>query len=471
MWRRALILAAAGWVGLTAGAGEWAIDLGRTNGVFRALHGVNGGPLCYRGVVDLTPRHRELGIPFTRLHDTVWVNADAVDIHTLFPDFRDDPGDPASYDFRVTDDVVQAVVNSGAQVVYRLGESIEHTVRKHWVHPPADPVRWAEICEGVIRHYNEGWADGFRHGIRYWEIWNEPDVRPAMWTGSDEAFLRLFEVTAKRLKRRFPDLKIGGPAVGGTGDFVGGEFRPAPFVKRFLTFCQERQVPLDFFSWHRYTADPRDLARRAVAIREVLDGHGFRAAESHLNEWNFLPDDDWGPMLKGGSNGARERWYGRMNGAEGAAFVVGSLLLLQDAPVDVANYFSGEIQGFGLFDFHGEPKRTFHGFRAFRRLLDTPIRLAVTGDLGEGQAIAAGKNAAGTEVGVVLACWRTGDERVRLSLRNRAWQGPVRWEAEGTIGAADATVLGAGRAEGDPVVVDFRLPGPGVARLRLWKSD
>ena len=71
------------------------IDFAQSNGVIRPLHGVNLGPLCYRGVVDLSAYHRELGIPLTRLHDVVWVNGDAVDISTIFRDFRNDPSQPA----------------------------------------------------------------------------------------------------------------------------------------------------------------------------------------------------------------------------------------------------------------------------------------------------------------------------------------------------------------------------------------
>jgi hypothetical protein len=34
-------------------AGELTVDFSRTNGVIRPLHGVNLGPLCYRGMVDM----------------------------------------------------------------------------------------------------------------------------------------------------------------------------------------------------------------------------------------------------------------------------------------------------------------------------------------------------------------------------------------------------------------------------------
>ena len=76
---------------VVSGAAELTVDFSQTNGVIRPLHGVNMGPLCYRGMVDLSAYHRELGVPLTRLHDVVWVNYDAVDISTIFRDFRNDP--------------------------------------------------------------------------------------------------------------------------------------------------------------------------------------------------------------------------------------------------------------------------------------------------------------------------------------------------------------------------------------------
>jgi hypothetical protein len=76
---------------VVSAAAELTVDFSQTNGVIRPLHGVNLGPLCYRGMVDLSAYNRELGVPLTRLHDVVWVNYDAVDISTIFRDFRNDP--------------------------------------------------------------------------------------------------------------------------------------------------------------------------------------------------------------------------------------------------------------------------------------------------------------------------------------------------------------------------------------------
>src|SRR5258706_10720996 len=141
---------------------------------------------------------------------------------------------------------------------------------KRFVPPPSTPARGAPICLGIIRHYNDGWAHGFHDDIRHWEIWNEPDNRPAMWTGTDEDYLHLYKVTAQAIKTKYPHLKVGGPAVGNTGTISKGELNPPAFVTAFLDFCRRENVPLEFFSWHCYTADPGELSVRARGIRRLL---------------------------------------------------------------------------------------------------------------------------------------------------------------------------------------------------------
>lgn len=448
-------------------AAEIVADFAATNGPLRPLHGVNLGPLCYRGTVDLSAYHRALAVPYTRLHDVVWLHADAVDVSTIFRDFRDDPAQPENYTFAPTDDYLQAIVAVGSKIVYRLGESIEHTPRKYRVHPPGDPARWAQICLGIIRHYNEGWAQGFRHDIRYWEIWNEPDVRPAMWTGTDAQFFQLYETAATAIKARFPELQVGGPALGNVGSFVGDTFRPAAFFTNFLAHCRARNVPLDFFSWHRYTAQPADFARLAHAVRRVLNDFGFVRTESHLNEWNYLPNNDWRPMLQEGQGASRAEWYEQMGGAEGAAFIAWAFISLQDAPVDVANFYTGEIQGFGLFNIHGVPKKTFYAFKAFRGLLDTPLRVTVREPAGGSVAALAGVRADRQGAAVLLSNFRSPERRVNLTCEHLPWQGTTRFEFLVVDAAHDLVMVREGQVEPGSAALTLELPAPAVGWLIL----
>ena len=57
------------------------------------------------------------------------------------------------------------------------------------------------------------------------------------------------------LKALDPSLKVGGPALAGRLEFLD----------QFLSYCRLHQVPLDFVSWHIYTRDAHEVARRGSA--------------------------------------------------------------------------------------------------------------------------------------------------------------------------------------------------------------
>ena len=63
--------------------------------------------------------------------------------------------------------------------------------------------------------------------------------------------------TSKLLKRRFPHLRVGGPASGTSGSFfpcgdMSSESIGMSWIKGFLQAVREHEAPLDFFSWHYY---------------------------------------------------------------------------------------------------------------------------------------------------------------------------------------------------------------------------
>lgn len=458
----ALLVAHLAWCAAAAPApaAEIVIDCAREIGAFRPLHGVNKGPLEAGGLTDLSAHFRELAVPLVRLHDCNWPNPDVVDVHVVFPNFDADPDDPKSYDFARTDEYLAAVHKTGARVVFRLGESIEHAPVKRHVHPPRDARKWAAVCVGIIRHYNEGWADGFRYGIEYWEIWNEPDNRPAMWTGTDEDYFRLYSAASKAIKARFPSLRVGGPGLGNTGRLEGEALEPAPFFRRFLEHCKRDAAPLDFFSWHAYDADPRTFAARARAVRRLLDREGFTQAESHLNEWNYLPDNDWSPATLAGQGAARQRFYDRVGGAEGAAFVACTLMLLQDAPVDAANYFAGDTGGFGLFSPHGAPRESFYAVKAFQALTETGTRLKAAGDEPGRLGAAAGMGRQRATVTVLVSNFGSADDAVGLTFKNLPWSDETIYEVVRVDAANEfqRREAGALRPGGQRIALTLRAP-------------
>jgi len=441
------------------------IDPRQSGAAIRPLHGVNSGPRQGGGTLDLSPLWKEAAFPVARLHDCHWPNPDVVDLHVLFPNPMADPEDSASYDFARTDEFVRAVHETGAAIVFRLGESIEHsTIRKH-VHPPADPERWTQAAIGVIRHYTEGWANGFRYPIQYWEIWNEPDNRPAMWSGTDDDFLRLYSVAGRGIKNRFPHLKVGGPAIGNTGELEGEELSPPPFLTRFLKHCRETEAPLDFFSWHHYGNDPTEPARRGRAIRRLLDANGFPKAESHLNEWNYLPDNDWSGMLSR-DPAARRHFFERAGNAEGGAYCAAALIAMQDASIDVANLFTAEANGFGPFDVYGGPRPAFFALRAFGKLAAAPVRrripVVIPGTHSGLTALAARSDG---DLLVFLSR-TTGDDSlaVTITIDPLPWSGPT----ECSIETLDESAPEPRQSCETTHSVTLEVPRPAVVLLRFF---
>ncbi|MCU6710226.1 hypothetical protein M6D81_16120 [Paenibacillus sp. J5C_2022] len=420
---------------------EVTIHADRAIGLFKPVHGVNNGPVTYGSLVDVTDYYVDMGVPLVRLHDPNWPHPREVDMHIIFPDFDKDPADPASYHFTQTDEYMRTVAATGAKILYRLGESIEHTEKKYFVHPPSDYAKWAQICIGIIRHYNHGWADGFHYGIDYWEIWNEPDYSVRMWSGTHEQYYELYETAAKAIKAFDPSLKVGGPAAAG----------PArEFVPEFLAHCRRTEAPLDFFSWHTYTADPQVIARHARHVRGLLDQYGYTGTESHFNEWNYFTGD-FGTIWKKGNEWLRKDVFDRQKSEEGASFAAHVLSLLQDLPVDYANYYDAQPTALfcGLFDYYGVPQKSFYAFHAFDKLLRHDVRLACTiGKASDGASCLAGRGGNG-DIAVLISHFR--EEEAEYTV-NIAGEGVVpedrftiyRIDAERSFEAAESGTVGSG---------------------------
>lgn len=282
-----------------------------------------------------------------------------MDIHAIFPDFDKDPTDPDSYDFTLTDEYLKVMVFAGVKPFYRLGSKIEHWKKKYGTLPPKDFHKWAVICEHIIRHYTEGWADGFEYDIEYWEIWNEPDGAPddaehkTCWGGTMRQFFEFFDIAAKHLKKCFPNKKIGGPAM---------TYPINDWGRNFLTYLKENDTPLDFYSWHVYTNNPSNVTALETETREFLDSYGFNEAESILNEWNYVKGwlaDEWIYSLRAEKS------------MKGAAFTAAVMFESQYRPLDMLMYYDARPCGMnGLFstDLVCDKLKGYYPFHMFNEL-------------------------------------------------------------------------------------------------------
>lgn len=326
---------------------------------FKVLNATNGGPWYKRHAPNDQKRsnfenYKKARIPYSRNHDSaihqIYGGPHSHDITMIFPDFNADPENPDSYDFACTDEAIMVCLDAGTETFFRLGQTIEHLIKKYGSFPPKDFKKWAVICEHIIRHYNYGWANGFKFNIEYWEIWNEPDLDEGSddkrtWGGTKAQFFDFYEIAAKHLKSCFPELKIGGPANAGREDWA----------EDFLKEMKKRNVPLDFFSWHIYCVEPAEMLGRAERFRKMLDDNGYKNTESILNEWNYVKgwSDEYVYSLKA------------IHGMKGAAFTMACISAAQRAQsIDMLMYYDTRPSVFcGAFDFYtAEPLKGYYPF-------------------------------------------------------------------------------------------------------------
>ncbi|MBO4513087.1 MAG: hypothetical protein J5746_09985 [Victivallales bacterium] len=375
-------------------------------GKIKPLQCVNNGPVKKRPTQcrGNQPDYAEAHIPFMRAHDSSFCASyggeHSVDVNLIFTNFDRDVDDPDAYDFTLTDEYFQNTLETGTQIFYRLGSKIEHWKKKYNTKPPKDYLKWAQVCEHIIRHYNYGWADGFHWNIIYWEIWNEADMTDLCekpedspcWGGTNEEFYKFYRVVAMHLKSCFPELKIGGPALACQINEWLDNF--------FASITAEPRVPLDFFSWHRYGTDVRaDFIERSKIIREKLDKAGYTQAESILDEYNYVRSwlADYDETIKAVGN------------EKGASLVAALMCAAQNSSIDMMMYYDARPGVWnGLFDMYTFARRKgYYSIRFFSKLYEYGTQLRTESDDSDVYALAAispeGKKA-------LLVCYYADDD-------------------------------------------------------------
>jgi hypothetical protein len=278
-------------------------------------------------------------------------DSDGTGANILYPS-NGDPMSASSYNFGPTDAAIKNIRDAGAEVYFRIGRSNSNVGT-----PPADFDKYAQAMKQVVLHYNQGWANGFMYGIKYFEIWNEPDFQP-FWTGTPEQYRQLYKKVALAIREAEPNAIIGGPTSATFSDEGG-------LRATFLQFVKDNNLPLDFYSFHKYTNstnDPYEFARMAMTHREELDKFGFTKTEIINSEWETSL---MGDVVLGGDAGR-------------AGFVAQSLIYMQNVGVG-RSFVYGRIAS--------TPTKENLGFSAVSKLNATPIKLCTKTQFGEDNGV------------------------------------------------------------------------------------
>ncbi len=320
------------------------------------------------GSVNCILPFQQIGLNYVRTHDF----ALSFDHSTIvgYADTSYDPLDPADYYFHFTDSIVQNIYNAGGKVFYRFGQS--YSFDTLYSTPPANFDKWAQTCVQIIKHYNDGWDNGFNYNMDYFEIWNEPDL-PQFWRGTVQEYIALYRKASRAIKQCDPTLKVGGPALSNVFDEA--------FINEFLDSVATYNLPLDFFSYHLYYfPNPYYFKKVNDYVRMKLDSYGLTGVELINTEWNsamfnYLHYEEFG-----------------MDDAINAASLASALAYVQETDLTMffrysfRNYWFGLVQEDGSFRFSGM------AYKMYRDMYSFGERIQATGGDTLGTSIVATKN-------------------------------------------------------------------------------
>src|SRR6266568_502574 len=408
---------------------------------------------------DLRAVKRATGFEYIRFHGIL---LDEVGLYN-----EDAQGRPV-YNFSYVDQIYDGLLQEGVRPFVELSfmpEKLASTSSRQafWYKPynssPRDWDRWSDLMENFGRHLVA------RYGIDevsnwYFEVWNEPNID--FWAGEPKqaTYFRLYDVTARALKRVSPSLRVGGPATA-----------QAAWVGAFIRHAVEDRVPLDFVSTHVYANDTAHdvfgtheiIPRDQMVYRAVKKVHDEVKASSrpdlpiifseynasYMNEVDVTDSEFLGPWL---ANTIRQ-----CDGlVDSLAYWAFSDVFEEQGVVKRPFY-----GGFGLMAAGHIPKASYNAFRLLHRL--GTERLAVDSD-----SVLATRRADGS---LAIAVWNfapPGDSgSVReLTLIFTGLEGPqVKAPAEGPDPA------GAGRRERSRRVVWIsRVDHDHGSSLAAWQA-
>ncbi len=285
-----------------------------------------------------------------------------------------------------------------------------------------------EMWYDLIKAFTQHCVD--RYGMDevltwYFEVWNEPNLYPLFWDGTKSQYFQMYKQSVNAIKEIDERIKVGGPS---TSNFVpdkrfAGEVEDrgaakevftiddinklqwhGVWIEDFLKFCKKEKLPVDFISCHPYPTDyafnpetgkGRGLTRFVEStvldlkwLNQIVANSAYPDVELHLTEWNTSPS-------------SRDAMHDFL---PPAAYIVktnldcigltNSLAFWTFTDVfeekgGAASIFHG---GFGMINFQGIVKPSYHAYRFLNQLGDQKLYkdeyLFVSRDSGDGKIAA-----------------------------------------------------------------------------------
>ena len=291
-----------------------------------------------------------------------------------------------------------AAKNSKIQMWYRNNVSVDRN----------NFVKWHDLVKEFTQHVVD------RYGIDevltwYFEVWNEPNLnlnpKAGFFDGTKSDYFRLYKESVNAIKSVDNRLKVGGPA---TSNFIADERHDGEimdhkksvfysqdvintkqwkgvWIEDFLRYCEKEKLPIDFISTHPYptdyaldpeTGNSKDAIRYVHSLhdditwlRQQIAKSKYPNVEIHLTEWSTSPN-------------SRDRMHDIL---PPAAYIIKVNLdclglansLMYWTFTDVFEEKGGGEEifhgGFGMINFQGLVKPSFHAYRMLHQLGDEKL--------------------------------------------------------------------------------------------------
>lgn len=265
--------------------------------------------------------------------------------------------------------------------------------------------QWHDLVKAFTQHCVD------RYGIEevltwYFEAWNEPNLYPLFWDGTKSQYFELYKQSALAVKSVDERLKVGGPSTSNfvpdarfDGETTNDEVSEAVFntkdinaldwhgvwIEDFLKYCEKEKLPVDFVTTHPYPTDyafnpetgkGKGLTRFAKSLKldlewlnKTIAKSAYPDVEIHLTEWNTSPSsrDDMHDRLPAAAYIVRSNLdcIGLTNSLSFWTFTD-----IFEEKGGAASIFHG---GFGMINYQGLVKPSYHAYRMLHELGDEKI--------------------------------------------------------------------------------------------------
>lgn len=310
------------------------VDASSVTGTLNRVWRMVGSERLSQLLLDASDSGRQIATEFAdalRLaHDDL--GATMVRAHAILHDdnavaSRDTAG-VLHFDFRRVDAIYDLLLGYGLRPVVELSfmpaalaRDPEQTVFAYRgiISPPADWAEWRQLVSALAGHLVSRYGI---HEVAQWafEVWNEPNLA-VFWPGTMADYLRLYEESARAIKAVDPRLRVGGPATAAT-----------EWIEPLAAHAEQHDLPLDFVATHTYGNLPLD-------VRPALRRHGRDGIPVWWTEWG-VGSTHYGPVH---------------DGPIGAPFVLSGFLDAQQRLDALAYWVISDH-----FEELGRPPRLFH---------------------------------------------------------------------------------------------------------------